>query len=377
MSLELALDCKHYMGDRPCRFKQRCTCDNYDPMGVRVLIVKLSALGDVVRTTCLLPTIKRLYPQSHITWISRANGVRILEGHPLIDRLMSFDAEGMLILGQQKFDLVLSLDKEVSAAALCNSVHCDDKRGVCLSQWGTPVPCSLQSEHYFELGLDDDLKFFVNRHSYPQLIHDALGFPYVREPYRLYCRQETLDWAANMMQPWREVCNGVLVGLNTGSGSMFANKAPRPSFWVEITRQLIARGYGVVLLGGPHEVESNAWIQRQVGGGLYDTGCQNTEKEFVAIVDQCDIVVTGDTLALHVAVARDTSVVALFGPTCCQEIDLYDNGEKVMSPMECSPCYRRQCDLNPNCMDAIRIEEVVQRVQQVQQVGSEVLVAAH
>ena len=168
---KLRLDCRHYVGDRPCRFSCCGACEHYEPMGFRVLIIKLAALGDVVRTACLLPTLRRLHDPCHITWISMPNGVRILQGHPQIDRLFAFDAEGVLAVCQQRFDLVISLDKEPGPAALCNDVECADKRGISMSPWGTAHPANPECGYYFSLGLDNEEKFHRNRKSYPELIH--------------------------------------------------------------------------------------------------------------------------------------------------------------------------------------------------------------
>jgi len=361
MSLELALDCRYFLGDRPCRFKKRCRCNHYDSMGHRILIIKLGALGDVVRTACLLPSLKRAYPVSHITWISLPNGVRILKGHPLINQLFAFDTEGIMAVQNQTFDLVISLDKEAGPTGLCNAVQCSDKRGIRMSAWGTAVPTDAKVEPYFELGLDDDLKFHRNTKTYPELIHEALGFEYQREPYRLYPSDFSIANAQTLFAPWKTEKRRI-VGLNTGSGRVFAHKAPGGERWVELARRLLDDGVGVVLLGGPDEESLNHRINEQCDGRLYSTGNRNTESEFTAIVKQCDVVVTGDTLGLHVAVSQDVATVALFGPTCEQEIDLFDNGIKLVTPQPCSPCYRRSCDMDPHCMDTITAESIYKAV---------------
>ena len=361
--MDLAPDCRHYLGDRPCAFGCKCRCEHYAPMGRRILIIKLGALGDVVRTASLLPALKKQYDPCHITWISRPNGTRILAGHPLIDRQLNFDAEGILRAAEQEFDTVISLDKEPGPTALCNRVRCADKRGICLSAWGTPQPLNAGSEYFFALGLDDQVKFFENDKTYPQLIHEAAELPYCREPYRLVCDEASVVRAQAMFAPWRAERNGPVVGLNTGWGHVFANKAPRPSRWVEVARMLLARGYTVALLGGANERQQNQWIRDRVGEGVYLTGSDNTEPQFVAIVDQCDLIVAGDTLAMHVAIARRVPVVALFGPTCPAEIDLFDLGRKIVSPHECVPCYHRVCNRIPNCMDLIPPEDIASAVE--------------
>ena len=75
-------------------------------------------------------------------------------------------------------------------------------------------------------------------------------------------------------------------------------------------------------------------------------------------MQRCDVLVTGDTMALHVAIALDVPCVVLFGPTCQQEIDLYGRGEKLRTSLPCSPCYARRCNESPNCMDDISVERV-------------------
>ncbi len=361
MSFEIARDCRHYIGDRPCKYKCLCRCEHYDPMGKRIVIIKLGALGDVVRTVSLLPSLKAAWPQSHITWISKPNGVRILRNHPQIDRLFVFDAEGVSALENQSFDLVISLDKEPGPTGLCNAIQCEDKRGIRMSAWGTPEPTDERCEPYFRLGLDDDLKFHHNRKTYPELIHEALGIEYVREPYLLYPGPEDRRKAEEIFSPLGS-SESPIVGLNTGAGRVFAHKAPRPSHWVEIAKILMQRGCRIALLGGPDEAETNRLLAEQLGPEVLQTGSDNTELEFTAIVGQCDVVVAGDTLAMHCAISQKVPVVALFGPTCEQEIDLFERGRKIVTTHPCSPCYRRSCDENPSCMDVLDSEEICSSV---------------
>jgi heptosyltransferase-2 len=73
-------------------------------------------------------------------------------------------------------------------------------------------------------------------------------------------------------------------------------------------------------------------------------------------------VVTGDTLALHVALGLEKRVVALFGPTSAAEIDLYGLGSKVVAPLDCVCCYNPVCDRSPSCMDSIGAERVYEQV---------------
>jgi ADP-heptose:LPS heptosyltransferase len=80
-------------------------------MGVRILLVNLDALGTVLATTAQLPAIKRTYPQSHVTWITRKNALPLLANNPFIDHLVEWNDENRMVLQQQKFELALNADK--------------------------------------------------------------------------------------------------------------------------------------------------------------------------------------------------------------------------------------------------------------------------
>ncbi len=106
------LDCRHFIGDRPCKFKRVCEgCDLYDPMGKRILIVKLAAIGDVLRTTPLLTGLKKTYPRSHITWVVDKEAHPLLRNNALIDRLLVFDFSSTLPLEVETFDRAIGLEK--------------------------------------------------------------------------------------------------------------------------------------------------------------------------------------------------------------------------------------------------------------------------
>ena len=109
----------------------------------------------------------------------------------------------------------------------------------------------------------------------------------------------------------------------------------------------------LVLLGGPSEEDRHERLKAKSPVRLIDSGCGNPVRHFAAIVDHCDVVVTGDTLAMHIALARKKRAVVVFGPTSAPEIELYGLGEKVIPDMGCLSCYKTSCDFVPNCMDLI------------------------
>lgn len=358
----LRLDCRLYRGDRPCAAGVQgpcpADCEHYAPIGHRIVIIKLAALGDVIRTAALLPGLKQRWPASQITWVTRPSGVRMLANHPLIDRLLPFDAETLCHLEHERFDLCLSLDKEPGPAALAMRIDARERRGIGLSPHGTPFPLNPECAEYFLLGLDDHRKFVENTKSCQQLLYEAIGLEYAGQRYRLYPGDEQRERARAFWSDVGVSDHDVVVGLNTGAGRVFANKNWPAERFIELADALERRtGWRAALFGGLDERATNARIAAACPA-VIATGCDHDEPGFAALLQRCDVLVTGDTMAMHAAIALDVPCVVLFGPTCQQEIDLCGRGEKLQTSLPCSPCYARRCDKSPNCMDDISVQRV-------------------
>jgi heptosyltransferase-2 len=94
-------------------------------------------------------------------------------------------------------------------------------------------------------------------------------------------------------------------------------------------------------------------------------GNRNPIRKFAGIVGNCDLMVTGDTLALHIAISLKVPVMVILGPTCHQEIELYGRGEKIVSDFECSPCYLSTCPKETTCMEATPADRVFEGVARI------------
>lgn len=366
----IAPECRHYLGDRPCVYRRACQgCDHYAPYSHRICIIKLGALGDVVRTLCILPELRRRYPDGHITWVSLPNGCRMIREHSMINRVMPFDAMSAMMLQQEQFDLVICLDKEPAPCALAMAIRAKQKLGIGLSRHGTPIPLNRECEPYFHLGLNDDLKFRQNTRSYPHLIYEALGWRYNSERYELPLNEKAADQMRLhlMSEGWRP--EDATIGIFVGAGRVFANKMWPAETSIEVIRHL-RRGAPqakIVLLGGPDErsaIDHILYELRRSGESenIIDSGTEHDEPSFVALVDACDVLLSGDTMAMHVALARGKRVVVYFGPTCEQEIDLFGQGEKLIAHVPCGPCYKRVCDQGDVCVKAIVPEDAAAAV---------------
>jgi heptosyltransferase-2 len=354
-------DCRYFLGHKPCQFRRGCDgCPHFSPFGKRILIIKLAAMGDVLRTTPLLRGLRAKNPVCHITWLTEPNVVPILRGIPEIDRLLPYTPETVLQMEMEVFDEAYCFDKEFKATALAMKIRAERKIGFGMSTFGNVVCLNKESEYTYELGINDPLKFRINSKTYPELVFECAGIPYP-EPQEYILPDlspETGDAKAQLLA--RGVHPGDLrIGLNTGAGDVFATKKWTEEGYVQLADRLVKElGAKVLLLGGPGEVERNQRIAAASKSPVINTGNDNPIREFAGIVANCDLIVTGDSLAMHIAIGLKVPVVVILGPTCHQEIELYGRGAKIVSDFECSPCYLSVCPKKVTCMDAISVDAV-------------------
>ncbi len=361
-------DCRHFLGHKPCIFRRECDgCPDYAPFGRRILIIKLAAMGDVLRTTSLLHGLRCAYPNRHITWLTEPDVVPMLQGIADIDRLMSYSCESTLQLRHETFDQLYCFDKEPKAAALAMEVQAKERAGFGMSPYGNVTPLSPNSEYMFELGINDNLKFRLNTKTYPELIYECAGLPYPKpQEYILPDLSEEIATGKELLHSLGIMPGALKVGFNTGAGNIFATKKWTEEGYAELADLLAEQlGAKVLLLGGPAETERNARIAAAAAHTPVNAGTHHSIRRFAGIVGNLDLMVTGDTLAMHIAIGLKVPVLVLFGPTCHQEIELYGRGAKIVSDFECSPCYLSRCPKEITCMQAIPARRVLDAVAKV------------
>ena len=330
-------------------------------MGLRVLIIKLGAMGDVLRTTSLLPSLRQ-YAQNReknlfTTWIVDPSSRPLLEQNPYIHRLWAVDLETTIRCQTEHFDLALCLDKEPRAIGLMASCRAADKRGFTMGHEGNLHPANPEAEEMLWMGLSDLYKFRRNTKSYQQLIHEAVG---LRSAGELYVLRFTDGEIASAREHLARLgaTKRPLIGLNTGAGNVFPGKRWSADKFAELGKRLRdTTGGTIALLGGPEEARRNAWLRDELGPRAVDLGVDNPLRHFAAMVAQFDLLVTGDTMALHVALASQVETVALFGPTPWREVDLGGCGE-LLYREPFGPGIMAQVDEESSSIQEITVDEV-------------------
>ncbi|MGA9117122.1 MAG: glycosyltransferase family 9 protein [Bacteroidota bacterium] len=359
-------DCRNFTGYKPCIPGTRCyrKCVAPSPRGRRILIVNLDAMGNVLVTTSILPPLKRKHPRSTVSWITLPGAAPLLEQNPHLDRVFEWGPESWMILRSMRFDEVLCADKSQRSGAFVMSLQARRKLGFGMDENGVIVPLNREAQENYILGLDDHLKFRVNRKPVSRLLCEQFRLRYARDPYVLRFSRDEEAFMARYGKEAGLKPEHTVVGLNTGCSDLYPNKKLTVDQHVELAG-LLARipGVRVLLLGGPEDARRNAEIARRAGSRVLSTPCTEGVRRGLCYIALADCVVTGDSFGMHAAIALGKHVLAWFGVSCPAEIDLFGRGEKfVPEGLECSPCWKRVCPTRVECRSMVDVRAVAEAV---------------
>jgi len=366
--------CKHFTGYKPCFPNTNCLeeCVRFDPIGTKILIVNLDAMGNVLVTTSILPAIKRKYPQSHVTWITLKNAAPLLANNPLIDCVYLWEPESWLILRHIRFDVIMNVDKSQRSCALTMELSAGEKLGFGLSEHGAIIPLNPESEENYRLGLDDHLKFRVNTKTVSRLQCEQFKLEYGRDEYVLNLSAEEEAFCERFKAETGLTGEHLVVGLNTGCSELYPNKKLTVDQHVLLIEALAEMaGVRCVLLGGPEDTLRNAEIVRRLGQKVISTPTNEGVRRGVCYENVCDLVISGDSFGMHIAIGLKKHVIAWFGVSCWTEVDLFDRGIKLIPEgLECSPCWKRTCPYNLECIQLVDLDSIIAEVERVRASGA-------
>ncbi len=346
--MKLNFDCRHFVGHIPCRpHKQHgvhCEgCGYYDSTNLNILIIKLGAIGDVIRTTPLLHRLKKESPKAHIPWLTLTPEVL----PSAVDRKLRLDPAGIASLSALQYDLLINLDKDLEACALALRIKAKEKKGFTLVD-GKPRNVDDAAYHKYLTGLWDDVNK-ANTKSYPEEIFEVCGYKFSGERYILELPGERPDFA---------IPEGArVVGLNTGCGGRWVTRLWPDDRWVALATGLKEAGYWPLFLGGEQEHEKNLRLAKESGGAYLGTF---SLKDFFCLMDRCELVVTAVTMAMHIAIGLGRRLVLFNNIFNSHEFEMYGLGEIITPGEDCEGCFKQTCA--KACMDRITVDEALSAV---------------
>ncbi len=352
-------DCRYYRGSMPCSFHKKdgrlCDgCRDYDPITAKILIIKLAAVGDVLRTTSILPALKGKYPGAEITWITRRNAAPLLEGNALVDRVLLVEESYREFLDNEEFSVGVCLDADPLSATIHSLARCGERYGFIADRLGRVGPANDLAKEWWLMGLNDELKR-RNRKTYQQIIYEICDLPLPVARPILTIEDGVAGFGRRFLQEKGLHRHSKVVGINTGGGGRWQYKKWTTEGYLGLIELMKSKrpDVGLVLLGGPEEIELNTSIAARAGDGIANSGCDNSLVEFTSLIGALDVLLTSDSLAMHIGIALGIPTIVLVGPTSPWELDVFGRGEIIHSDIECLSCYLSRCDKAVNCMNTL------------------------
>ena len=356
---DIKTDCQYFRGHIPCvpnklRGCECDSCDEYDPIQTRILIIKLGAIGDVIRTTPLIQRFREEYPGACISWLTFTPEVVPASR---VDKIYKLDFLSVYTLTHLKFDIAVNLDKDPEACALLQDITSQQKFGFSLKD-GHIIAVNDLANHKLLTGIFDSLSK-KNKKNYLEEIFEICGFDFKQERY-------VLDVNPEYSEQWEtlhEQANGrKIIGLNTGCGKRWLTRLWPENYWEKLIKQLQKKNYFPVLLGGPDEESRNSTLAKKTNA--YLPGVFPLE-QFISLTSQCSVIVTAVTMMMHIAIGLRVPLVLfnnIFNP---HEFELYDNGVIIEPETGCDCYYAGQCSRKRHCMRDIQVSTVLQAIEKM------------
>jgi heptosyltransferase II len=324
---------------------------------VKILIVKIGAIGDVLRTTSLLPGLTEIYRPAGIDWLTSEVSRELLEWNPYLRRVLPWDERDRA----ESYDLVIGLEDDKDVCRFIGTLDAGKVIGAYLEKGKVVYTPSgwFDMSMISKFGLEQaNVLKKKNQKSYQQHMADLLGIKV--SPYVFKLQPDEIEGGRKVLRDLGIEKGDKVIGINTGAGKRWPQKSWGMEQTIDLIK-LVKKDLGAVslILGGIDERGRNTTIAKETG--MPEAGVHSL-RGFASIIGQCGTLLSSDSLAMHFGIALNKRLVIFFGPTSAAEIELYGLGEKLLPARECTVCYKKECAEKPNCMDDLSVRDVFEAV---------------
>jgi len=333
----------------------------------RVLVVRSSAIGDIVFASPLVAALRRAYPQAHIAWLVQPEYRSLLEHHPDLDEIIAWPVRewrtlwrrrrlGSLIrafrafrkhLRARRFDLALDLQGLLKSGLVTRLSGARERIGLGSREGSRWLMTQVVPRGGDSGRIGSEYRFLAH----------SLGLPTHGFAMAVHYGPEAADFARELIER---------AGLNRGFAVTcpFTTRPQKHWFdprWAELSDRLHAElGLPVVMLGGPGDREAAECIRDLAAGGPIALVGKTTLPQAAALIAESALLVGVDTGLSHMGIALGRPSLLLFGSTCPYLDTTRANARVLYHRLDCSPCKRRPtCNGAFTCMQSIAVDEVL------------------
>jgi heptosyltransferase I len=362
----------------------------------KILLIKLSALGDVVHTFPVLNKLRRRYPAARIDWLVTPGIGELLRHNPAISNVIAFARDDLSMplrlapyvaaarlvaqLRAVEYDLVIDLQGQLRSAFFAFTsgapvrIGFDKPRADVWKTLSRAIPDEAR-KHAWQGAREGSWLAYTDHIALPTLdmhpverylgIGPMLALDDGAPDFSFPIAQEATARVDALLASYKIAPAKLLV---MAPGTNWETKAWRPEAFAEVARHFLEKGFAVTLIGTAAERAVCDTVEKLAPGAVNLAG-ETTLSELAALISRAAICVTNDSGPMHLAVALGRPVVSVFGPTDPVWAGPYRReGSVVRAGLACSPCYLRElrrCPHNHDCMTKVSAAAVITRAENV------------
>ena len=364
----------------------------------RILLIKPSALGDVVHTIPVLVKLRARYPRARIDWLITPENAEVVRCHPALTNVVLFARHDFSKRGRRwralmaffnllkqirraKYDLIIDMHGQVrsaffsiiSGARVRIGFDRPIKRTVTIS---AEHDLKNVPSHGWRGAREGSWLAYTHRIPIPTLdVHaidrylwlgELLGFDDDPPDLKIHLPPEAIANVQRLLEERGVSADTPLVVLVPGT--IWETKHWTIEGFAGVAREFLREGFAVALAGTKRDEQRCRQIAA-AAPGTCDLSGKTTPAELAALIRRAEVAVTNDSGSMHVAASLHKPMVSVFGPTNPVHIGPYGLPESVVRvDLPCSPCnYRRlsQCPFDHACMKQVTSAMVVERVEKI------------
>jgi len=345
---------------------------------VNILIVKLSAIGDVIHTLPVLNAVRKRYPDAHIAWLVEEAASSIIEGHTALNRVLVSKRKSWIKgvaghscldnireafsfikeLRDTKYDLILDFQALLKSGILIGLARGRRKIG---------FDKGMQHQEHSYIFLNErvpPVDMEIHALTRGMMLLKAIGISSDEVEYNIYISDQDRKKADDLLHQHGKKEYKLLAAINPVA--KWETKLWDKAKFAELADRLINQ-YNARLLftGSMEDRELILDIISRMKRKAYNLAGMTSLKTLAAVYKKTDFIISTDTGPMHLAAAVGTPVVALFGPTAPWRTGPFGPGHQIIrADLECSPCFKRQCK-TIDCMKQISVEQVLDGVKRL------------
>jgi lipopolysaccharide heptosyltransferase I len=334
-----------------------------------ILIVKLSAIGDVVHSLPLLEVLRKNFPEARIDWLVEEEGSQIIEGHKDLDRVIVSHRKSWqkrFLRVNQKAAVLKEIREFIGSLRTLQYDLVIDLQGLFKSGLLTGLSRGRRKIGFTGGGKEGSYLFLTERPHFFDYDKHALD-RYLAAAESLSCTINSFKGEIPIRPIDKERVDRLLRHHSLDQEVMVAiNPVARwaTKLWDEqnyapladkLQRELSCK---VLFTGSKGDRPLIARIVERMETHPLNLAGEVNLKELAYLYTRCRLVISTDTGPMHIAAAMNTPVVALFGPTAPWRTGPYGRAHRVIrEELSCSPCFKKKCS-HRSCMSSITVDRV-------------------